>query len=159
MYYYFYIPKPFSRINFFNKIKPIVLQNFLTNQSRYFIKTIMLIMSSNPYKEWLETSIQERSIHCYPENGIELDFPYIGLGGYGAVYKATIKQKSGIFSDMTVAVQWKYCIAMINLGLVKICTINWSKRLIFIFSLCLPCIHYINKLSAITLAKKPQRSE
>jgi len=96
-------------------------------------------MSSNPYKEWLETSIQERSIHCYPENGIEIDFPYIGLGGYGAVYKATIKQKSGIFSDMTVAV--KILHRDDKPGACENLHHQLVKEVDIYLSLCLPCIH------------------
>ena len=76
----------------------------------------MLTMSNNSHKKWLEASIQEGSIYCCPENDIKLDFPYIGLGGFGVVYKATIKQENGItttisskrhniFPGMTVAVK------------------------------------------------------
>jgi len=71
------------------------------------------------YKEWLETSIHRGLIYCCPENDIKLDPLHIGRGAFGVVYKATIKQKTGIgniaktilgkksnvFSDTTVAVK------------------------------------------------------
>ena len=74
---------------------------------------------STSYKEWIETSIHEGSIYCCSDNGIKLDPLHIGSGAFGVVYKATIKQKTGIgnivktilgkksniFSDTTVAVK------------------------------------------------------
>jgi len=76
-------------------------------------------MSQTSYKEWVETSIHEGSIYCCSANDLELDPLYIGHGAFGVVYKATIKQKTGIgniaktilgkksnvFSDTTVAVK------------------------------------------------------
>src|SRR5438105_343688 len=72
--------------------------------------------SNNSYKEWLEASIQEGSIYYCPEKDIKLDpHLHIGSGAFGAVYKATIKQKNSIaavlgrkhniYSGMTVAVK------------------------------------------------------
>ena len=71
--------------------------------------------SKNSYKEWLEARIKEGSIYCCPENDIKLDPLHIGSGGFGAVYKATIKEnygvgiffgkKQNIYSGMTVAVK------------------------------------------------------
>ena len=76
--------------------------------------------SNNSYKEWLETSIQEGSIYCCPESDI-IDRQLIGHGGYGVVFKATIKQKRfakailgkdrNILSDMTVAVKSLFLIS------------------------------------------------
>jgi len=54
--------------------------------------------SNNSYKEWLETSIQEGSIYCCPESDIKLDPTHIGLGAFGAVYRATVKRTNGIGS-------------------------------------------------------------
>ena len=71
----------------------------------------MLTMSNISHKEWLEASIQEGLIYCCPENDIELDFPYIALGAYGVVCKATISDgitttiRHNIFPGMTVAVK------------------------------------------------------
>src|SRR5438128_7088992 len=50
---------------------------------------------NNPYREWLDTSIRERSINCYSENDLTLNPTPIGRGGYAVVYKATEKN-SGI---------------------------------------------------------------
>ena len=78
-------------------------------------------MSRTSYKEWLDTSINEGSIYCCPENGIKLDTLPIGIGAFGVVYKATIKQKNGIgniaknilgrksnITDTTVAVKFLF---------------------------------------------------
>ena len=66
-------------------------------------------MFQTSYKEWVETSIHEGSIHCCPENGLELDPLYIGRGAFGVVYKATIKRETcisnNVFVDTTVAVK------------------------------------------------------
>ena len=76
-------------------------------------------MSSNSYKEWLRTSIQDGSINCCPESDIKLDFKHIGLGSFGVVYKATVRAGSSFeittramlgewhnrFSGMPVAVK------------------------------------------------------
>jgi len=76
-------------------------------------------ISSNSYKEWLHTSIQDGSINCCPESDITLDLKHIGLGSFGVVYKATVTAGSSFeittrtmldewhnhFSGMTVAVK------------------------------------------------------
>jgi len=76
-------------------------------------------MSSNLYKEWLRTSIQDGSINCCPVSDITLDFKHIGSGSFGVVYKATVRPQSSFetitktmlgewdneFSGMTVAVK------------------------------------------------------
>ena len=76
-------------------------------------------VASNSYRDWLHASIQNASINCCPESDISLDLKHIGLGGFGVVYKATIRAGSSFeittrtmlsewhnhFSDMTVAVK------------------------------------------------------
>ena len=52
--------------------------------------------NNNSYNEWLEASIQQGLIYCCPVSDIKLDPKRIGHGAFGEVYKATIKQRSGI---------------------------------------------------------------
>ena len=63
-------------------------------------------MSQVPYREWLETSIQDGSIFCCPENDIKLDDKPIAFGASGAVYKGTVGLRSR-FSFITKKIQGK----------------------------------------------------
>ena len=51
-------------------------------------------MSQVPYREWLEKSIQDGSIFCWPESDIKLDDKPIAFGASGAVYKGTVSLRS-----------------------------------------------------------------
>ena len=63
-------------------------------------------MSQVPYREWLETSIQDGSIFCCPESDIKLDDKPIAFGASGAVYKGTVGLKSR-FNIITKKIQGK----------------------------------------------------
>src|SRR6185437_13539196 len=54
-------------------------------------------------KEWIENSIQEGSIRCYPKSDINVRRLPIAGGSYGAVYKATMK-----CNRLTVAIKTLY---------------------------------------------------
>ena len=55
-----------------------------------------------PNKEWIDKSIQDGSIHCYPKSDIDVGRPIAG-GAFGVVYKATMKRKK-----LTVATKTLY---------------------------------------------------
>ena len=64
-----------------------------------------LTMSQVPYREWLETSIQDGSIFCCPESDIKLDDKPIAFGASGTVYKGTVSLSR--FSNITKTIQGK----------------------------------------------------
>jgi len=132
-------------------------------------------MSQTSYKEWLETSIHRGSIYCCPEDGIELDPLHIGRGAFGVVYKATIKQKTGIgsivktilgiksdvFSDTTVAV--KILFPDEHGDYKEDLYQQFVKEVAYFHPLCLFAFHFVYRLicsmNAKYLAKTSQGSK
>ena len=65
------------------------------------------IASNNSCKDWVHTSIQDGSISCCPESDITLDLKHIGIGGYGVVYKATVRAGSSFeITTRTMLGEW-----------------------------------------------------
>ena len=54
-------------------------------------------------EEWIKNRIQEGFIRCYPKGDIDMRLLPIAGGGYGAVYKATMKH-----NKLTVAIKTLY---------------------------------------------------
>ena len=105
-------------------------------------------MSQTSYKKWLKTSIHEGSIYCCPKNGIELDPLHIGRGAFGVVYKAAIKQKTGIsktnvhvFSYTTVAV--KILLPDKHGDCEEDLYQQFVKEVVYCHPLCLPAFHSV----------------
>ena len=42
-------------------------------------------------KAWIDNSVRDKTIQCYSEDDISIDRRSVGHGGYGVVYKATVK--------------------------------------------------------------------
>src|SRR6185312_14531848 len=86
-------------------VRLVTQKHFTSDINRATLRTLK--MSGNSYKEWLRTSIQNGSINCCSENDIKLDLKHIGLGGYGVVYKATVRAGSSFeITTRTMLGEW-----------------------------------------------------